>query len=198
MKHFGNLPLRNALLICSRRNLRLLCKLSMSVMLLGANEGGACSRWSSSFQEANTTSTMFQQGKTPAPGSWCIEDKSKRELLSVDYRIICIWPAGDIKPARMIFGYISPKNLNRDDILKLANELNRRFSKYRVVKVIFWDNEKDANYFGKGRLDDYSGFGKSLRLTYVKDQKQGEEFVEYILDPNKPEDKVKIVISARR
>jgi hypothetical protein len=94
----------------------------------------------------------------------------------------------------MVFGVINPKHINRDDLSKLAKHLKFQFSKYPGVNILLYDNIEDARLYGEGRLDDYSGALKNLRVTYVLDQATSREYIEFIPDKTKPENKEKIEI----
>ena len=142
-------------------------------------------------EEKGTTQTKPTQSLQSrcAPGQEAKDPKS-----TIDYQITCVWPPGDIKPTRLVFGVINPKHINRDDLSKLAKHLEFQFSKYPGVNILLYDNIEDARFYGEGILDDFSGALKNLRVTYVLDQATPREYIEFIPDKTKPENKVKIDI----
>ena len=123
----------------------------------------------------------------------CLPDQVAKDPQStIDYQIVCVWPAGDIRPTRFIFGVINPKHINNGDLVQLAKHLKNQFSKYPAVRIFLWDNKEDARYYGEGTLDDTTGFENNLRVTYVLNQIISREYIEFTPDKAQPKNKVKI------
>ncbi len=123
----------------------------------------------------------------------CLPDIPPKDPRSkIDYQIVCVWPPGHITGVRLIFGVINPKHLNREDMLSLAGQLKRHFPRYANMRVLLWDNDDDAQYYGKAKLDDFSGAQKNLRATYVLNREEHREHIEFTPDKSQPKEKVKI------
>lgn len=121
----------------------------------------------------------------------------KQPPSAFDYRITCIWPAGEKTGTRLIYGFIHARELNETDLKSLGRQLNRHLSSFSSVHVSLWDNEEKAKYFGSARLDDFSGFEKNLRVTYVSNREEHRSFIEYYPEKNATRSKVRIDLSTK-
>jgi hypothetical protein len=90
---------------------------------------------------------------------------------------------------------IDPKNLNRDDLLRLALKLQKDFCKEERLFAVLFD---DAAYIKHNYVSDDAGFHQaeeSKRGYYYVDRKTGEEYIEYCTVRNilrTPEKRVRI------
>lgn len=111
---------------------------------------------------------------------------------TLDYRIWKIWPATK-NGLTVVFASVNPKHLNREEMAKLAKQLNKDLEHRSKLRVFLWDDDEQARLYAEGfGLDYMKGFEDKLRAIYILDRTKCEEYIEFSPDANKPKEKVKI------
>jgi hypothetical protein len=83
---------------------------------------------------------------------------------------------------------IDPARLNKDDLLRLAEILNKDFChEERLVALIFSDYSSAKRYVYSDASPYFPETQFALRADYSLDRLTGDEFIEFYPDPNKRE-----------
>ena len=102
------------------------------------------------------------------------------------------WNAYSVEGSRTLLLAISvkPQHFNRDDITRLARQLNKVFCREQRLYVIILDNRRAAREFRP--TNEGAWFQRHIRGYYAFDRTTGDEGVTFSTDPSKPDDEIKI------
>ena len=83
-------------------------------------------------------------------------------------------------PKLLIYISVTPKQINRDDLVMIGSSLRKRFCRETNLVAMIFDNTVRAKFFNP----DFNESRDALRGTYVFDQKTGEEYVSFVKIPD--------------
>lgn len=108
----------------------------------------------------------------------------------LDYHVWRVF-SEDQKGFTVVVVSVNPKHFNRDDMMALAKELNRKFQEKSKLKIGLSDDENVARLFATGRAE-YSTYEASERGRYYLDRTACTEYIQFSRQRGKPRQTVKL------
>lgn len=108
----------------------------------------------------------------------------------LDYHVWRVFPE-DRKGFTVVVASVNPRHFNRQDMMALARELNRKYQEKAKLKVGLLDDENIARLFASGRAE-YSTYETAERGRYYLDRNACREYVQFSTKRGRPRQKVKL------
>ena len=102
----------------------------------------------------------------------------------IDYHVWRVF-SEDQKGFTVVVVSVNPKHFNRDDMMALAMELNKKFQEKSKLKIGLSDDENVARLFATGRAE-YSTYEASERGRYYLDRTACREYIQFSSQRGKP------------
>jgi hypothetical protein len=109
-----------------------------------------------------------------------------------DYRIGRTFRTVEEAPSLLVQISIKPGFYEREEIVALAERLNKEFCKEQRLTVLIFDNNRAAKKFDVNELKLYS---EAIRGEYSLDRVSGNEYISFSQDAGKPSERLKIVLN---